>query len=45
MFSQEIGVHGVAKASGVRRCVRSGLGAVSARSRHVARLILGIAFL
>ena len=31
MFSQPIGVHGVAKASGVRRCVRRGCGAVAAR--------------
>ena len=31
VFSQSIGVHGVAKASGVRRCVRSGCGAVAAR--------------
>ena len=31
MFSQSIGVRGVARASGVRRCVRSGCGAVAAR--------------
>ena len=32
MFSQQIGVHGVAKTSGVRRCVRGGCGAVAART-------------
>ena len=44
-FSQYIGVHGGAKASGVRRCGRSGCGTVSARVWNVARVIGGIAFL
>ena len=30
-FLESIGVRGVARASGVRRCVRSGCGAVAAR--------------
>ena len=34
VFSQSIGVRGVARASGVRRCVRSGCGAVAARLRR-----------
>ena len=45
MFSQSIGVRGGAKASGVRRCGRSGCGTVSARVWNVARVIGGIAFL
>ena len=45
VFSQSIGVRGGAKASGVRRCGRSGCGTVSARVWNVARVIGGIAFL
>ena len=36
---------GVVKTSGVRRCVRSGAGAVAARVWHVTRLILGVVLL
>ena len=40
-----VGLHGVAKASGVRRCVQRGCGAVSARVWRVTRLILLLIFL
>ena len=38
-------MHGVAEASGVRRCVRRGLGAIAARCRRRAAGTRGIAFL
>ena len=37
-------MHGIAKASGVRRCVRRGLGAVSARCRRRAAWHAGHSF-
>ena len=36
VFSQQIGVHGVAKASGVRRCVRRGAARVWRATRLIA---------
>ena len=40
----ECTVHGVAKASDVRRCVRRGAGTGAARVWRATRLMLGIAF-